>query len=218
MSRSPSSTIRWSASWPHRRRTAAGSSISICIPAGWGAASARGCSSTPGASSRRSSASTPFSATKRPGSSTSGEVSGRSRSATAPATRRSAPTCSTSGADSMSSRTVVVIAVGWLTLAIATGAAGIVKFLPPAPLVLFVLTAVVLVPGWLHHGFRSWLMTVDVRWLVALHLTRFVGFYFLYLYGRGELPYAFAVPGGWGDIVVATLAAALLMWGPPRGE
>jgi len=117
----------------------------------------------------------------------------------------------------MSSRTVVVIAVGWLTLAIATGAAGIVKFLPPAPLVLFVLTAVVLVPGWLHHGFRSWLMTVDVRWLVALHLTRFVGFYFLYLYGRGELPYAFAVPGGWGDIVVATLAAALLMWGPPRG-
>ena len=41
---------------------------------------------------------------------------------------------------------------------------------------------------------------------MLLHVTRFVGFYFLALYRRGELPYAFAVPGGYGDIAVAILA------------
>jgi hypothetical protein len=38
------------------------------------------------------------------------------------------------------------------------------------------------------------------------HVVRFVGFYFLVLHARGELPRAFAVPGGWGDIATATLA------------
>ena len=119
----------------------------------------------------------------------------------------------------MSSRTVVVAGLGWLLVALVAGGAGLVRTLPTRaiPLVLFGLTAVVLVTGWRHAGFRAWLAAVDERWLVALHLTRFVGFYFLYLYGRGELPYAFAVPGGWGDIAVASLAAGLLLWGPPRG-
>jgi hypothetical protein len=64
--------------------------------------------------------------------------------------------------------------------------------------------------------FRAWLSEIDARWLVGLHLTRFVGAYFLYLYGQGQLPYTFAVPGGWGDIAVASLAAILLAAGPPR--
>jgi hypothetical protein len=46
--------------------------------------------------------------------------------------------------------------------------------------------------------------------LVALHLVRFVGAWFIVLYRRGELPFAFAVPGGWGDIVAAATAAGLL--------
>jgi hypothetical protein len=63
---------------------------------------------------------------------------------------------------------------------------------------------------------RAWTRTVDLRVLVALHVTRFVGAYFLILYRRGELPYAFAVPGGWGDIAVASLALVLLAGGPPN--
>jgi hypothetical protein len=99
------------------------------------------------------------------------------------------------------------------------GAAGAVRGLPPAtiPLVLFALTALVLAAAWRVAGFRAWLAAIDARWLVGLHLTRFVGFYFLYLHGQGRLPYAFAVPGGWGDIAVAALAALLLLAGPPRG-
>ena len=117
----------------------------------------------------------------------------------------------------VSSRTVVLIGLGWLLIATGVGAVGIVSTLrPPAvPLVLFGLTAVVLGAGWLSTRFRAWLLAIDARWLVGLHLTRFVGAYFLYLYGRGELPYAFAVPGGWGDIAVASLAALLLLSGSP---
>jgi len=117
----------------------------------------------------------------------------------------------------VSSRTVVLIGLGWLVLATGVGAFGIVSTLrPPAlPLVLFGLTAVVLGAGRFSTGFRAWLLAIDVRWLVGLHLTRFVGAYFLYLYGRGQLPYAFAVPGGWGDIAVASVAALLLLSGSP---
>ena len=50
----------------------------------------------------------------------------------------------------------------------------------------------------------------DIRYLIAFHLVRFVGFYFLFLYSLGELPHNFAVRGGLGDIVVAVLALALL--------
>jgi hypothetical protein len=117
------------------------------------------------------------------------------------------------------SRTVVLVGLGWLVVATAAGAGGLIAALrPPAPQLLLVgLTALVLAAGWRLPGFRAWLRAVDPRWLVGLHLTRFVGVYFLYLHGRGELPWAFAVPGGWGDIAAAGLAAVLLVSGPPRG-
>jgi hypothetical protein len=115
-------------------------------------------------------------------------------------------------------RIVLGVSLGWLLVATALGAAGVVRARPPAavPLVLLALTVLVLAAVWGLAEFRAWLAALDVRWLVALHLTRFVGAYFLYLYGQGQLPYAFAVPGGIGDIAVATLAAVLLVAGPPR--
>lgn len=58
---------------------------------------------------------------------------------------------------------------------------------------------------------RAWALQVDERVLVAFHLTRFVGAYFLVLYAQGRLPYTFAVVGGWGDILVAGLALPLLL-------
>jgi hypothetical protein len=53
---------------------------------------------------------------------------------------------------------------------------------------------------------RTWVDALDLRGLVLLHLTRFTGVYLLMLYQRGELPRAFAFPGGTTDIIVATMA------------
>jgi hypothetical protein len=113
------------------------------------------------------------------------------------------------------SSTVVLVVIAWLLVALVVGAIGIGRTWPP-PVVIALLTAAVLGAAWVLPRFRAWLGGVDLRWLVAFHLTRFVGFYFLYLYARGQLPYDFAVPGGWGDIAVASLAIVLLLIGPPR--
>jgi hypothetical protein len=101
----------------------------------------------------------------------------------------------------------------WLFAAVIVGASGVLQHLrPPAPqLILFGLTAVSLALWRLNDGVRAQLERIDLSGLVALHLARFVGFYFLFLYGRGELPYAFAVPAGWGDVAVASGAAILLL-------
>jgi hypothetical protein len=57
---------------------------------------------------------------------------------------------------------------------------------------------------------RTWAFRVDVRWLIAFHLIRFIGIYFLVLYAQHELPYGFAVWGGSGDIAVAVLALIVI--------
>lgn len=56
-------------------------------------------------------------------------------------------------------------------------------------------------------------MNVDLGWLIALHLTRFVGIYFLVLCRSGELSCTFAKPAGMGDIITAFGAALLLLTG-----
>src|SRR3954471_8125538 len=104
------------------------------------------------------------------------------------------------------------IGVLWMAVAIAAGSSGVLRQVrPPGPQILIVgLTTGLIASYWYSKSFRDWLHVLDLRPIVALHLTRFVGFYFLWLYGRGELPYRFAVPGGWGDIIVATGAVVIL--------
>ena len=70
--------------------------------------------------------------------------------------------------------------------------------------------ALLLIAYRLSSEFRRWLSSVPLKCLVSVHLVRFVGFYFLWLYEQLESPFAFAVLGGWGDIVVATFALVLL--------
>ena len=96
----------------------------------------------------------------------------------------------------------------WLIAALFVGNSTLLQRLPMPAMqgILLGLTAVCLALYFKVQGLRAWVDRLDLRALVLLHITRLVGFYFLILYRRGELPYAFAVPGGWGDIIVASLA------------
>jgi hypothetical protein len=102
----------------------------------------------------------------------------------------------------------------WLLAAIAVGRFNLLQRIPlPAVQgILLGLTALLVLSYRSVSSFRTWVDRLDLRSLVLLHVTRFVGFYFLVLYRRGELPYAFAVPGGIGDIVVAVLAIVVVFF------
>ena len=116
--------------------------------------------------------------------------------------------------DSHGSTMVLVLGGLWLAGATAAAAFGYTQSLrPPAPQVIVgALTLLSLVSVAVLAPVRRWARAVDLRVLVALHLTRLLaGAYFLVLYRRGELPYAFAVPGGVGDMLVALLALGLLV-------
>lgn len=107
----------------------------------------------------------------------------------------------------------VLLGLGvWLTLAVIAGLRDVPASLqPPLPqVVLATLSVSLIAAGFLIPRLRSWAFSVDERLLVGLHLSRFVGAWFLVLQARGELPWAFAVPGGIGDIVVALLALVLI--------
>jgi hypothetical protein len=108
---------------------------------------------------------------------------------------------------------VLVAAGTWLLAAVLVGASGAFRSLrPPAPQVVLVgLTIALLVATRLWSPLRSFLATVDLRALALFHVTRFVGFYFLVLHARGELPWDFAVPGGWGDNITAAWVLLLVV-------
>jgi hypothetical protein len=107
----------------------------------------------------------------------------------------------------------------WALAAALVGASGVLGRLPrPAvQVILLGLTAAVLVAVRAAPALRAWAASEGLRTFVWLHVSRFVGLYFLYLYGRGELPYAFAVPAGVGDVAVACGAVALVSL-PRAGE
>jgi hypothetical protein len=104
----------------------------------------------------------------------------------------------------------------WFLAAVAVGASGCLTSLAPPrlQLLLVLLTAAMIAAGLLVPSFRAWLASVDLRSVIAIHLTRFIGIYFLVLYARGLLPFDFAVLGGWGDIAVAATAVLWLVLVP----
>jgi len=109
-------------------------------------------------------------------------------------------------------RALAVLALWFVSALFFVGLGGLRAYPPPLPQALLVgLLLTLLVSYRVRPGFRAWLHSLPPSYLVAVHLSRFVGVYFLVLYGRGELPYDFAVVGGWGDIFVASLAVLLLL-------
>ncbi|MDB6125587.1 MAG: hypothetical protein JWQ71_4580 [Pedosphaera sp.] len=113
-----------------------------------------------------------------------------------------------------SSRTIIIVGLVWLLIALTIG---YLRLLEPVPrainqVILLVLTFSLLIAFYKSQAFHVWVMGLPLRALILVHVVRFVGFYFLFLYRRGELPYAFAVQGGWGDILVATTAIIVAMF------
>jgi hypothetical protein len=106
----------------------------------------------------------------------------------------------------------------WLLLSLIVGRARLLGSAPPPAIqgILLGLVLVVMFSFWRSSVLRGWVFGIDIRALILFHLTRFVGIYFLNLFSRGKLPYAFAVLGGWSDIVVAT-TALLLAFLPMKG-
>jgi hypothetical protein len=109
----------------------------------------------------------------------------------------------------------------WFLAALIVGYSGVLLKMPLPSLqgILLVLTALALLACRRLAALRAWLDQVDLRALVLVHVTRFIGLYFILLYRQGRLPYEFAVRGGVGDIVVAVgalLVCVLPLGGPAR--
>ncbi len=122
--------------------------------------------------------------------------------------------------DSRPQNKVLAAIIIWYALAIFAGGSGLtLHMVPPLPqIILFGLVVLLLLLYWLSQSFRKWVLSVNIKLLIAVHLTRFVGFYFLFLYSRGQLPYDFAVLGGWGDIIVASTALLVILLAPLVGK
>lgn len=101
----------------------------------------------------------------------------------------------------------------WLILALLVGKLELLARVPPPALqgIIIGLTIALLVANSSITLIRTWIAGLSNRTIVLFHVTRFVGIYFLYLYRRDELPYAFAVPAGIGDILVAIAALVVVM-------
>src|SRR3954454_6120831 len=109
-------------------------------------------------------------------------------------------------------RLVLVGLLVWFCLALGLGLTGRFENVGAVGVAITVwsLTILILAMCGFVPPVRDWAAAVNPTSLVALHLTRFVGIYFLILCQRGDLPPSFAEPAGIGDIAVATLALIIL--------
>jgi hypothetical protein len=114
-------------------------------------------------------------------------------------------------------RRLLALMIVWGLAATAAGGFGLLGRLPRvgAPVLVVGLTVgfgvAIRRVAWLGAAAR----TLKVRWILSAHLLRFLGFYFLWLQARGRLPVEFAQRAGWGDVIAASGALALLFF--PEG-
>jgi hypothetical protein len=115
------------------------------------------------------------------------------------------------------SRVVSLVLLGWLCFAVGLASWFQNASAQAVALTVWTLTVLVLFACWQITPIRVWALDIGLRWLVLFHVTRlFAGAYFLVLCQRSQLPCGFAKPAGWGDIVVAVLALAVI--GATRSE
>jgi hypothetical protein len=114
-------------------------------------------------------------------------------------------------------RFLMLLAV-WGLAVVAAGSVHLLLHLPPyvvpvlAASLTIGLTVAVFRDGWISETIRK----LSMRQVIAVHVGRFVGLYFVWLYTQGRLPAEFAHRAGWGDALAAAGALVLLFW--PEGS
>jgi hypothetical protein len=114
----------------------------------------------------------------------------------------------------ISGRIAIGAVVCWFAAAFICGIAGLINEPGRPPLVLgsFIVVPIVgfVVAYLLSSSLRAFAQNISMKLLVGSHLWRFVGIGFVMGWLKGVLPAGFAVPAGFGDIIVA-LGALLLI-------
>jgi len=109
---------------------------------------------------------------------------------------------------------LLLITVGWLAVTLIAGAAGAFSAEgPPAALGTAIVVPPLIVAGLLAWSpwFQAWARSLDLRLLVNLQMWRIGGFAILAAWGVGALPGTFALPAGYGDVLVA-VTAPMVAW------
>jgi hypothetical protein len=108
----------------------------------------------------------------------------------------------------------VLAVAGWFAAACLAGVLGLVNEPGQPPLVLAAFLAVPIVgfvaAYFASRAFRAFLDSISLTVLVGSHLWRLVGIGFVIAWLTGNLPAGFAVLAGFGDIVAAAGALALV--------
>ncbi len=100
----------------------------------------------------------------------------------------------------------------WLFCALAVGKLQLLAQVPAQviPAIVLGFSGLLLLAYRASDQLRPWVDGLDLRALVALHLTRFVGLYFVYLESHNRVPPVF-FQAGVGDVVVAVLAIGVIL-------
>jgi hypothetical protein len=114
-------------------------------------------------------------------------------------------------------RLAVAIALTlWFLLIVSLGAAD--TFVgppgtPPLPLAIGAVAPLVLFFAWLRlsQSFREFVLSLDLRFIVALQAWRWAGLGFLSLYSYKVLPAVFALPAGLGDMAIGVTAPWIIL-------
>jgi hypothetical protein len=104
-----------------------------------------------------------------------------------------------------------LVTVAWFGAAMAAGAAGVFHTqagVPPVAVGVAAAVPPLLVVGLLvvSARFRAWARALDLRLLTMLQTWRVAGLAFVALSAQGTLPTGFALPAGFGDIIVGLTA------------
>ncbi|HEX6728667.1 MAG TPA: hypothetical protein VF074_01595, partial [Pyrinomonadaceae bacterium] len=110
----------------------------------------------------------------------------------------------------------------WIALAFVLGSAGVLQATATRALPSLGLTItlpIILGTLFLYRSatLRAVVEVVPLPWLIGIQFYRTLGLIFLVLYWRGYLPGEFALPAGWGDIVVG-LSAPVIAYSLYKGH